>query len=62
MILYYLPSSAGAIAGCKEAARVVRHPVKPRKLALALDLKDGLALALAGKVGRHNSINVFYFN
>jgi hypothetical protein len=61
-LLYHLPASAGAIIGCERAASVKNRPPKPRRLCLSLALADGLQLALEGKVGRDNSISVFYQN
>lgn len=62
MLLYALPSSAGAIVGDNSFMPKIIRPAKPRILALSLSLKDGLRTAVEGKPGWGNSLSVFYQN
>jgi hypothetical protein len=61
MVLFYLPSSSGAITGPNVITSTAVAPPKPKRLACSLRLKDGLRAALLG-TGRIDSLNVFYLN
>jgi hypothetical protein len=62
MMFFHLPSSSGALFSYKDLVPLFARTAKPRRMACSLDLKDGLRAALAGKITRDNSIDIFYLH